>query len=73
MNPCRALALAGAAVVLAACATGARPTLGPTVPVGGPSGTSTGNAAVDAVLQRLESANRPAFTATYEITRKLGP
>ena len=73
MNPTRVVSLVGAALLLAGCATGARPTLGPTVPVGGTPGSPTGNAVVDAVLQRLETASRPAFTATYQITRKLGP
>jgi hypothetical protein len=60
-------------VALAGCVTGERPRLGEPIPVGGDEGVPTGDAGVDLVLSRLESQERPTFTAAYEITRKLGP
>ncbi len=61
-----------AGLLLTGCVTGARPTLGPTVDVGGAAGTATGNAVVDAVLRRLEATPTSSFTATYRIVRKFG-
>jgi hypothetical protein len=61
------------ALVTTACLTGERPTLGEPVALGGPTGTPTGNVAVDTVLQQLERTDHPSFTAGYDITRKLGP
>jgi hypothetical protein len=63
-----------AAAVAAGCATGARPHLSaPPEAVGGVPGTSTSDRNADAVLALLEGDGAPAFTATYSITRKLGP
>ena len=60
-------------VLLAGCATGARPSLGEPVPLGGETGQATGNEVVDRLLRLLETDPQGPFTATYEITRKLGP
>jgi hypothetical protein len=60
----------------AACATGPRPTLQrPDTPaqLGGATGTPSGDAGADSVLKLLEAADGSTFTATYQITRKLGP
>jgi hypothetical protein len=62
-----------AVVVLAGCATGPRPSLGEPVNTGGETGQPTGVAAVDRLLAPLEGEVAGPFTATYEITRKLGP
>lgn len=71
------LVAAGLLAALAGCGSGSRSspvtTATPATALGGATGTPTGNAAVDAVLQKLEGSPRPAFTATYTITRKLGP
>jgi hypothetical protein len=64
-------------VLLAACATGPRPTLekpaGAAPDLGGAPGTPSGDAGADGVLSLLEGTNGATFTATYHITRKLGP
>jgi hypothetical protein len=49
-----------------------RPTLAAPSAVGGEAGTPTGVAAADAVLQRLEGAQAPAYTAEYTITTNFG-
>lgn len=70
----RGLGVVALCVVLAACATGPRPTLG--APVDAPLGTSgqpTGDPAVDALLARLDAVGDRTFTATYRIVRRLGP
>jgi hypothetical protein len=64
--------LVGALIVLAGCGTGERPTLGATVTIGGGAGSPVGDAATDAVLSRLESANDHTFTATYTLLRRFG-
>jgi hypothetical protein len=61
----RAAAFAAAVLALAGCATGERPTL-----ASGP-GTS-GDAAVDAVLQQLDQARAATFTARYDILTRFG-
>jgi hypothetical protein len=66
-----ALVLA-AATALTGCVTGERPKVGAPTSLGGAVGQSTGNALVDRVLQRLETAELPPFTARYRITRKFG-
>jgi hypothetical protein len=78
--PRRRRTLLGAAVLLvllAACATGPRPTLekpaSATSDLGGAPGTPSGDAGADGVLGLLEGTNGATFTATYHITRKLGP
>lgn len=67
------LVLLAGTIVLVACQTGERPTLGDPVDVGGASGTPTGSTAADAVLAHLEGEQAPVYTATYRIVRKLGP
>jgi len=60
----------------AGCATGPRPTLQPAAAatdLGGAPGTPSGDAGADGVLSLLEGATGATFTATYHITRKLGP
>jgi hypothetical protein len=42
------------------------------VPIGGGAGTPVGNAAADAVLQRLENVSGKTFTASYDVVRKFG-
>lgn len=59
-------------LLLAGCFTGERPTLADPA-VGGEPGTPTGDAAVDAVLAKLETSDRIVFSATYTITRAVGP
>jgi len=66
------LALGAAAFLLAGCATGERPTLGERVNTGGEAGEPTGVEVVDRLLEPLEGDVPGPFTATYEITRKLG-
>src|SRR5918994_1964302 len=64
-------ALASAAlstVVLAGCMTGQRPSFEPTEPLP----TATGNADIDAVLQRLDAVSDSVFTADYDILTKMG-
>ena len=58
-----------AAIVLGGCALGERPTLAeaPTV-----VGQMTGDAAIDAVLQRLDSVSAAVFDAEYTALRNLG-
>jgi hypothetical protein len=63
-------------LVAAACATGPRPTLqrADAAPaLGGAVGSPSGDAGADSVLKLLEGADGSTFTATYQITRKLGP
>jgi hypothetical protein len=63
-------------VVVAGCATGARPTLlkpDSSTDLGGAPGTPSGDAGTDGVLSLLEGTAGATFTATYHITRKLGP
>jgi hypothetical protein len=50
---------------MSACATGERPTL-----ASGP--VTTGDAAVDAVLQQLDQASAQTFTADYDILTRFG-
>jgi hypothetical protein len=61
-----------ALVTLAACGTGARPSLGVEVPVVGGTGSAVGDVATDAVLQRLEQVAGHTFTASYRLRRKFG-
>lgn len=56
----RLAAVAGAALLLAGCALGPRPTL-----TGDPQ---VDDAAIDAVVERLDTATEAAFTAVYTIT-----
>lgn len=58
--------LAGA--VLAGCFTGQRPTFESTEPLP----TETGNADIDAVLERLDSVSGSVFSADYDILTKMG-
>ena len=63
---CRALVAAAVAVLLlAGCMTGERPTLAE-------SPTTTGDQAVDAVLERLDAAGAGTFTAGYDVLTKFG-
>lgn len=67
------LLLAGV-TLLAACATGERPSLGPVDTVlGGETGATVGDPAVDPVLSLLESGGPGEFSAAYTVVRKLGP
>jgi hypothetical protein len=60
-----------AALTLAACATGPRPTLGPVVDRAKPmTRQGTGDPMVDAVLLPLEAVETLTFTATYSVTTK---
>ncbi len=69
--------MAAVAVAAAGCATGPRPHFaddtGSAALLGGNPGSPSGDAAADGVLALLEGANANSFTATYHITRKLGP
>ncbi|MEM1334755.1 MAG: hypothetical protein AAGG08_14985 [Actinomycetota bacterium] len=56
-----------ATVALSGCFTGERPSFDEP-----PESVSTGNAAIDAVLQRLESVDRSQFTASFQIDTKFG-
>jgi hypothetical protein len=68
-RPVRRLALpALAAIALAACATGQRPSFD----ADEPSQQSTGDPAVDAVLERLDRVGLERFTADYTILTRLG-
>lgn len=58
----------GAAVLLAGCFTGQRPSFNDEQP----STDSTGNADIDAVLERLDSVSGAVFSADYSILTKLG-
>jgi hypothetical protein len=63
-------------VVLAAagCALGPRPHLTEeAAALGGAPGTPTGDAGADQVLALLEEVGDGPFTASYQVTRKLGP
>jgi hypothetical protein len=63
-------------LAVAGCATGPRPTLqkvGSSANLGGAPGTPSGDAGADGVLTLLEGPTGAKFTATYHITRKLGP
>src|SRR5262245_34793394 len=63
-----------AVVTLAACATGPRPHLTEeAAALGGAPRTPSGDAGADRVLSLLESVADGPFTATYHVTRKLGP
>jgi hypothetical protein len=72
-----ALILSALAVVVAGCATGSRPHFvqppSSSALLGGNAGTPSGDAGADTVLRLLESTAAGDFTATYHITRKLGP
>ena len=61
------MAVAASALLLTGCITGERPTLADG------ADTATGDAAVDAVLQRLALADDAVFTAGYEVTNNFGP
>lgn len=65
------VAVAVCASSMASCATGERPAfrdeIEPEV-----EAVSTGNADIDAVLERLDGAERSTFTATYTIETKFG-
>jgi hypothetical protein len=63
-----ALAAVVAAVGLTACATGQRPSFESDQP----SLSPTGDAAVDAVLERLDAVGIAQFTADYEVLTRLG-
>jgi hypothetical protein len=65
-------ATAALAVIAAACGIGVRPTLAAPSAVGGAAGTPTGIAAADAVLELLEGAQAPSYTAEYTITTNFG-
>jgi hypothetical protein len=71
----RLVPVAVAVVVAAGCATGPRPHFEDEQQnvIGGATGASTGDPAADKVLALLEGEGAPSFTATYSITRKLGP
>jgi hypothetical protein len=60
--------MAAAALVLAGCVTGSRPSFDDTQP----ARTDTGNAAIDAVLARLDAVPSAVFTADYEVLTRLG-
>jgi hypothetical protein len=59
------------AVLLGGCFTGKRPSFDDRK---FPSGTTTGDAAIDGVLAKLDAATAtpPAFTATYDVTVRFG-
>lgn len=73
--PRRLAAVLTALVVAAAgCALGPRPHLTEAAAaLGGAPGTPSGDAGADRVLALLESDTTEPFTATYQVTRKLGP
>jgi hypothetical protein len=69
LRPAAALAAAlTATLVVAGCATGPRPSFDADEPARG----DTGDAAVDAVLDRLDAVRPEQFTARYEILTRLG-
>jgi hypothetical protein len=63
-----ALAAVVAAIGLTACATGPRPSFESDQPALSP----TGDAAVDAVLERLDAVGIAQFTADYDVLTRLG-
>jgi hypothetical protein len=66
--------LIAVAAVAVACATGPRPHFAEdAAALGGEPGTPSGDAGADRVLGLLEAVGDGPFTATYHITRKLGP
>src|SRR5215216_3129932 len=68
-----AAVLAALVVVTAGCALGPRPHLTEeAAALGGAPGTPSGDAAADRVLGLLEAVGDGPFTATYQVTRKLG-
>ena len=67
-HPRMLLVTVAAAVVLAACATGPRPSFD----ADEPTQQATGDLAVDAVLERLDSVGIEQFTADYTILTRLG-
>jgi hypothetical protein len=72
-----ALIVGALAVVTAGCGLGPRPHLleapSSAAVLGGGTGTPSGDAGADGVLRLLEAIPPGDFTATYHITRKLGP
>jgi len=62
------VAIATSVLVLAGCFTGARPTFDDDQPLIAP----TGDAAIDAVLDRLDNVGIAEFTADYSILTRLG-
>jgi hypothetical protein len=70
-RPQKVIAFACAALALAGCATGPRPTLGAVVDRAKPiTRQGTGDPIVDAVLLPLEAVDTLTFTATYSVTMK---
>ena len=61
------MAAAVSATTLTGCLTGERPTLADG------ADAATGDAAVDAVLERLDLAEDAVFTASYDVTNNFGP
>lgn len=59
-----------AALLLTACATGQRPYFAESAPFN--SATVTGDAAIDAVLQKLDAVTTGPVTAAYDILQKFG-
>ena len=69
LRPAAALAaVLAAALVVAGCATGPRPSFDADEPARG----ATGDAAVDAVLDRHDAVRPEQFTARYENLTRLG-
>jgi hypothetical protein len=67
----KVIAVTCAAIALAGCSTGPRPTLGAVVDRAKPiTRQGTGDPMVDAVLLPLEAVDNLTFTATYNITTK---
>jgi hypothetical protein len=67
-RPFAVFAAAAAILVLGACATGPRPSFDDDQPVQ----QSTGDPAIDAVLERLDSVRLEQFTADYTVLTRLG-
>jgi hypothetical protein len=66
--------LAAVVVAAAGCALGSRPHLTEeAAALGGAPGTPSGDAGADRVLALLEAVGNGPFTASYQVTRKLGP
>jgi hypothetical protein len=66
--------LAALVVAVTGCALGPRPHLTePAAALGGAPGTPSGDAGADRVLALLEGVSTDPFTASYQVTRKLGP